>query len=175
MTKVVMFNSRNKDNREVNGFKERHMHFFADDPMESYEEKFTNFVQNGCKGEMCRMYVSVNARDMQKAKKALVCRMVMDDDFNLAKVQSEAVGFAMKHENAAEHQWLFDFDLDDSFKLLEFVEEVQEHSPCFYHKTPHGWAVVAEHGFDTRSLLEKWGEWVTLKRDDMLCYKWATK
>ena len=43
------------------------------------------------------------------------------------------------------------------------------------HKTPHGYAVIVKHGFDTRKLLEKWGKDVELKRDDMLLVCWDTK
>lgn len=175
MTKAVFFVSRNKDNTSVAGFRQRRRVFLTDKDPAELMDRFYQFVNAGVEGEFSRFYVSVNSRDMNKTKKALVCKMVMEDNFDLTRLEAEAASVAMKAENAAEKHWLFDFDLDDSPKMLEFVEEVQKHSPCFYRKTPHGWAVVAEHGFDTRALLEKWGEWVDLKRDDMLCYKWSTK
>lgn len=37
------------------------------------------------------------------------------------------------------------------------------------HKTPNGYAIVVEHGFDTRELMEKWkGYDITLKKDELL-------
>lgn len=35
--------------------------------------------------------------------------------------------------------------------------------------TPHGYAIVAEHGFDTRGLMKKWKDYdITLKKDELL-------
>lgn len=175
MTKVVLFASRNKDNVGVAGFHQRYRVFLTDKEPAELMDRFHQFVDAGVEGEFSRFYVSVNARDMGKVKKALVCKMVMEDNFDLTKLEAEAASVAMKAENAAEKHWLFDFDLDDAMQVLEFADEVKKNSSCTYYKTPHGYAVVAEHGFDTRALLEKWGEWVTLKRDDMLCYKWSKK
>lgn len=175
MTKVVFFASRNKDNASVADFRGRRRVFLTDKDPAELMNSFHQFVNAGVEGEFSRFYVSVNARDMGKVKKALVCKMVMEDNFDLTRLEAEAASVAMKTENAAEKQWLFDFDLDDAVQMLEFADEVRKDSPCTCYKTPHGYAVVAEHGFDARALLEKWGEWVTLKRDDMLCYKWRTK
>ena len=37
------------------------------------------------------------------------------------------------------------------------------------YKTPNGYAVVVNHGFDTRDLLKKWKDYdITLKRDELL-------
>ena len=37
------------------------------------------------------------------------------------------------------------------------------------HKTPHGFAIVVPHGFDTRELMEKWKDYdITLKKDESL-------
>ena len=38
-------------------------------------------------------------------------------------------------------------------------------------KTVNGFAVVCNHGFDTRKLLEKYKDVVELKKDDMLFMK----
>lgn len=37
-----------------------------------------------------------------------------------------------------------------------------------FRQTPHGFAIVIPHGFDTRELMSKWQDKVELKRDDML-------
>ena len=37
------------------------------------------------------------------------------------------------------------------------------------YKTPNGFAIIVEHGFDTRELMEKWKDYdVTLKKDALL-------
>lgn len=174
MAKVVFMCSRNKDNKDVMGFHERKETFFYHSDSQKNFRRFDAFVRAGVTGEFCRMYVSVNARDLDKAKKNLMCEMVQNDDFDLTKVETRAVSHAMKPECAAEHHWLFDFDCTDKTALFHFLAEVGDYSPEVF-KTPHGYAVVVEHGFDTRELMERWKDVVTLKRDDMLCLRWATK
>lgn len=41
------------------------------------------------------------------------------------------------------------------------------------YKTPNGYAIIVDQRFDTRELLQKWTN-VELKRDDLLCAKWAS-
>ena len=37
------------------------------------------------------------------------------------------------------------------------------------HKTPHGYAIIVSHGFDTRELMEGWKDYdITLKKDGLL-------
>ena len=44
------------------------------------------------------------------------------------------------------------------------------------YKTPHGYAIVVPHGFDTRELIEKWKDYdITLKRDKSLFLDMITK
>ena len=66
---VVLFISRNKDNKNVSGFIERRESFIttwnAGDPRLLAE--FKRFINLGLPGEVCRMYYSVNARDPKKA------------------------------------------------------------------------------------------------------------
>lgn len=179
--KVVFLCSRNKDNKGVTGFHERKEVFFAHSNVEKDMERFNAFVKAGLPNEFCRMYVSVNCRNLDKAKKNLMCEMVQNDDFDLTKVETRAVSHAMKPECAAEHHWLFDFDYcgDNAFMLLnEFVKDVFSVSPdnvVEHTATPHGFAVVVDRGFDTRELMGKWDEYVTLKKDDMVCYHWKRK
>lgn len=42
------------------------------------------------------------------------------------------------------------------------------------HKTPNGYAVIVNQRFDIRQLLQDYQN-VELKRDDLLCYSWDTK
>lgn len=186
MTKVVFLVSRNKDNKHLPHFKERKETFFCND-MEKAKARFMRFVEGGETGETCRLYVSVNARDEERAKKALVCRLVMDDNVSLCKLETLAVSLAMKAENASERKWLFDFDCPSKEKVEEFTQELtaldKTLSPVCY-PTKNGYAVVVMHGFDSRFLLEKWKKklaevnsaWdVELKRDAMLLYDFKMK
>ena len=114
----------------------------------------------------------------EKAKKALMVELITKDDIKLSRIAAVTASICAKKENATEKRWMFDFDIDNEGKLEEFVSDIKE--ICFdmvieTHKTPHGYAVIVEHGFDTRKLFEKWTEDVTLKRDDMLLVYWDTK
>lgn len=188
MTKVAFFVSRNKDNQNVVGFKERKETMFCQDVHEVVD-KFYKFVKEGKKGETSRLYVSVNDRDEDKARKALVCALVMED-VPLEKVKTKAVSLAMKPENAATKKWLFDFDCDDAGEFLEFINDLVQkvETPVdfleMWRKTKNGYTVVVAHGFDTRGFLDKWNErlkkqnpnWgVELKKDAMLLWTWDTK
>lgn len=186
MTKVVFFVSRNKDNQNVVGFKERKKTLFCKNVYEVID-KFYKFVREGKKGETSRFYVSVNDRDEDKARKALVCALVMED-VPLEKVKTKAVALAMKPENAVTKKWLFDFDCDDVNEFRAFVDDLTQKegtSADFLEtgrRTKNGYAVVVAHGFDTRGFLDEWNErlknqnpnWgVELKKDAMLLWTWG--
>ena len=100
---------------------------------------------------------------------------------------------AAKKENAADSKhlkWLFDFDPVEGENLDElvnaFVDDINhyhnntrtknnEKRPTINidgYKTPNGYAIIVDQRFDTRELLQKWTN-VELKRDDLLCAKWA--
>lgn len=179
MANVVFLVSRNKDNKDLYGFKERKETFFCGD-MEKARERFKRFVEAGRVGETCRFYVSVNERNEERTKKDLVCRLVMDENVSLHNLEALTASLAMKAENALEHKWLFDFDCPLEEKAKEFMRELtmldKTLSPVCY-PTKNGYAVVVKHGFDTRELLERWkknlsdanfGWGVELKRDAML-------
>lgn len=167
----VFFCSRNKDNKDLEGFSERRRSFLSTD-ISKAERDFEHFVQDGLKGEFCRMYVSVNTRNREKIKQGVLHWLIDEQNPNWAQIQAKVCGIAMKHENAETKKWLFDFDSEDMTQLEDFLEELCDTGIKFkYFKTPHGYAVIADHGFDTREILKD-RDYVTLKRDDMLCYKW---
>lgn len=60
--RVVLFKSRNKDNRALDGFKERSVGFVSTRGL----DQFQDFISKGMPGELCRMYVTVNRRDNAK-------------------------------------------------------------------------------------------------------------
>lgn len=175
--RVVLFVSRNKDNKDVDEFTERRMSFLTREHWNSeyIMNKFQHFVNNGVPNEVCRMYYSVNARDNDKVYKELLHFLIDSPDFNLCSIQSKLAGIAAKKENALTKHWMFDFDIDDNKKVDEFCNDIIEcDSEVVYevHKTPHGYTVITSRGFDTRKLMEKWDTDVTLKRDDLLCVHW---
>ena len=170
---VVLFVSRHKDNRGLIDFKERRKSFITTKTPEELMPEFDYFVSQGEFGEFSRMYYSVNARDSQKIYTHLVHFLFDNPDFNLCSIASKLAGIAAKKECALEKKWLFDFDIDDKCIVIGFIEDIVKFSNLTQqdiktYKTPNGYAVVVEHGFDTRELMEIWGEEVTLKRDDLL-------
>lgn len=175
LLKVVLFVSRNKDNKDLPNYTQRKKSFVTKDSLEKLGEDFNNFVNKGLPWELSRMYVSVNARDEEKVKRELMHEL-FDNNVELTKLQSKLASLAAKSKCAAEKKWMFDFDSEDKDLLNNFVSELEyltELEPEV-HKTPNGYAVVVSRGFDTRDLLSRY-EFVELKRDDMLCLKWLRK
>ena len=175
--KVVMFVSRNKDNKNVENFKPRSKSFIYDETKEkTLDARFSAFVNAGVEGETARMYVSVNKRNEEKVKKALTCALVMEN-VNLYSIESKVASIAEQVENAAEKKWLFDFDENNEEKVKAFAEEIKTYGVGVeIHKTKNAFAVVTSRGFDTRELMKRWKNTdVTLKRDAMLYVKCETK
>lgn len=178
--RIVLFVSRNKDNKEtIPNFKERTVRFLTTLPIEEIEKQFDFFVNCGLPNEFSRCYISLNERANKKTQKTLLHKLI-DEEVNLASFQSIAVSIAAKKENSAGKQWLFDFDSQDKTLLAEFVSDVERESSQYQNsepvqistqKTVNGYAVIVNHGFDTRNLLKKWSD-VELKRDDYICCFW---
>lgn len=174
-----MFLSRNKDNKWIPGFHQRTQTYLTNkDDITDYDMKnFEAFVNDGLRGEKCRLYISVNARDPQEVKKKILIDLIQNDEADLTHLESLAVSRAMRAECALEHKWMFDFDKNDFDMLLDFISDMK--SLCGYgdginyYKTPNGFAVIVEHGFDCRKLLDKYSEIVELKRDSLLCISWC--
>lgn len=174
--KVVLFKSRNKDNSDIEGFKERSISFLSDRCPEELGERFDKFVNKGLDGELSRFYYSVNARDNTKIVKSLQHYLIDHPNYDISSISQKLASIGAKKENRKESKWMFDFDEDISL-LSEFMEDIMEVSDEIAiepWKTPNGHAVVVSRGFDTRELLNKWQN-VELKRDDLICIKWSTK
>lgn len=165
---VYIMRSRNKDNREIDGFKERcRIIVDYEENEEKIRKEFELFASGGLVGEKTRLYKSVNARDEEKCRKTLAIRLI--EGAPIAHIESLTASVCQRAECRAESKWLFDFDSEDKELLEKFLTEVKHFTPVSVSKTPHGYAIVADHGFDTRELLEKYSECdITLKRDDML-------
>lgn len=195
----VMFVSRNKDNKNIEGFKERRLPFLSTKvhDKEYMANEFASFVDDGVDGEMSRVYVSVNSRNVQASKKALLHYLIENmETYNLAALDGIAMKVAMKRQMAAEKKRLFDFDINDETKVNEFVNDLYERGAAEdtveVHKTPNGYAVVINRGVDLRGLVDtmpdaklkdkkdkgpwKWSkDEVGYKLDDLLLMDWATK
>lgn len=174
---VYLMCSRNKDNKNVSGFKERTKTILEYKENEArVMETFRDFAAKGVPGESTRFYRSVNSRNEEKVREELTIRLLCDKP-SVTKLNSTLASVALKANNRDESKWLFDFDVDDYEALRMFRMDLVLlgiHNDC--HKTPHGYAVIAEHGFDTRELMEKWKDYdITLKRDDMLFFDMITK
>lgn len=172
---VHLFVSRNKDNKDVSGFKQRRKTILARNcQLEMLCNEWEAFLRQGKKGEFCRWYMSVNARDEDAVRRAVTHRLV--DGADIAKIDAIVASEAAKASCAAEHCWMFDFDNEDMALVKKFAEDIAEPLQDGYidiNPSPHGFHVIVSHGFDTRDLLEKWGDTVTLKRDDLFCHDWA--
>lgn len=189
---VVLFTSRNKDNRDVPEYHERRraMLWHLPDtlsPSETLNRRFLSFVRDGSDGELSRIYITLNRRDPVKIKRMLMHQLI-DDNLTgstpLAHMETTVASIAAKKECAAEHKWFFDFDLADENTRDYFIKDVAnaagEDNSVSYVNTPHGYAVIVNHGFDIRKLsdfskdLMQSGS-ITLKRDDMICVRWMRK
>lgn len=177
---VVLFISRNKDNKDVENFKERRKSFITTKSPEELKRTFEHFVKDGVNGEMSRFYYSVNARDANKVRKQLL-HFLIDEDFNLAHLDSKLASIAAKKECAKTKRWMFDFDLDNNVEVSKFLTDIRKCVTEPLHteirRTPHGYAIITERGFDTRKLGldDTWYNIATLKKDNLLCYTWERK
>lgn len=181
--KVVFYVSRNKDNKEVENFKERKRAFLVTEEnatLDKLRPRFMEFVNEGLPGEMSRLYVSVNKRSGDKVYTSLMHWLLDHPDTDLGKLEAKVAGLAAEVPCAAEHKWLLDVDTNDSDVLNRVLNEVDlrdtDHSiDKSVYRTAHGYAVVVSHGFDTRNFKETFAGLVEVKKDDMLLLEWAVK
>ena len=171
--KVVLFTSRNKDNKNLEHFKKRSKTFLTtkDKDDKTLIDKFENWSEQGLSGETSRFYISVNSRDSDKINKAFIHYLLNNPQISPASYPQRVASVAAKKENASEFKWLFDFD-EKKELIPEFISDIKNESNLTdeeieFSETVTGFAVVVKHGFDTRNLLKKWKN-VELKRDDML-------
>ena len=176
--KVVLFKSRNKDNRHLENFKERTVSFVTSHDVEtskSLADKFYSFVSQGVEGELSRFYISLNSRNPQKVNKELMHYLLDHPELNPASLPQKLARISAHKENAKEHKWFFDFDSKDGDLLKKFKTDIRElggyEKLITTYSTINGYAVIVENGFDTRKLLDKWSD-VELKRDDLVLWHW---
>lgn len=171
---VYLMRSRNKDNKDIEGFKERSKTIVEyKQNIEKVLNEYHNFAQQGVKGERTRLYRSVNSRNENKIREELTIRLIRDKP-SMTKLNNVLASVAQQTENRDESKWLFDFDVDNRELVADFLSDINHFSgikliniSC--NKTPHGFAVIVPHGFDTRKLMEKWKDYdITLKKDELL-------
>lgn len=172
--RVHLFASRNKDNKNVPGFKQRRKAILAKDcQLKMLCDEWETFLLQSKEGESCRWYMSVNARDEDAVRRAVTHRLI--DGADISKINALVASEAAKAVCAAEHRWMFDFDSEDTSLMKKFLDDIAAsrfEGEVEVNPSPHGFHIIVSHGFDTRDLLEKWKDTVTLKRDDMFCFSW---
>ena len=192
---AVMFVSRNKDNVDVEGFKERCSAFMTtwDKHDERLANQFAVFSEQGLPGELSRFYFSVNDRDNKKVTKNIMHYMLdYQDQINPAGLPLLAVRIGMKRENALTKRRLFDFDSSDRMLLGEFILDLYSRGATTeditIYPTVNNYSVVIERGVDLRGLVDtmpdvkeslkkdkgpwKWSGVVTYKIDDLVLVDW---
>ena len=177
---IVLFTSRNKDNKDIENFKERRRAFLTTRSMKDIAliNDFSNFASQGVDGETSRMYYSVNARNNVKINKALVHYLIDNPDTNSALIQGKLAAIAAQKECAVTKHWMFDFDSSDNKKVKEFVQDILAIDKTLnvtIYPTKNNFAIVVDRRFDTRALLKKWKDITSLKKDDMLYVASMTK
>lgn len=172
---VYLMCSRNKDNKDIPNFKGR-TETILEYKENEYKviEAFKSFAAKGVPDEQTRLYRSVNSRNEEKIREEFIIRLLRDKP-SMTQLNRTLASVAQQVQNRDESKWLFDFDVDDDKLAAKFVYNVYlccddwKLEDITYHKTPHGYAIVAPHGFDTRELMEKWKDYdITLKKDDLL-------
>lgn len=177
---VYMFRSRNKDNKEIEGFKERCKTIVEyKENEDKVRDSFEKFAAEGLPGEKTRLYRSVNSRNEEKIREELIIRLLRDKP-RVTKMDRVLASVAQQVENRDESKWLFDFDEADEHLAYNFAQDIKDMNlhdensyfwtmPVYKYKTPNGYAIVCQHGFDTRELMEKWKDYdITLKKDELL-------
>ncbi|RHP24438.1 MULTISPECIES: hypothetical protein [Clostridia] len=171
---VYLMRSRNKDNKDIPNFKERAKTILEyKENEDKVIEVFKDFATKGLPGEQTRLYRSVNSRNEEKIREELIIRLLRDKP-SITQLNSILASVAQQVQNRDESKWLFDFDVDNREMAADFLSDINHFSGIKLidincHKTPHGFAIVVPHGFDTRELMEKWKNYdITLKKDELL-------
>lgn len=164
---IVLFISRNKDNKDIKNFKERRKAFVSSKTIEELKQEFLIFRNKGFDSEKCRFYMSTNARNRIKINRALTHFLIDNPEIPSEDIPAIIVRIAAKKENALEKKWLFDFDDNNEDNCNIFCKMINDIDPdvsITKYKTPNGFHIISNRGFDTRKLFENFPK-VTLKKD----------
>ena len=176
---VYLIRSRNKDNKDIPNFKQRYETILEyEENEDKVIEAFKNFAAKGVLGEQTRLYRSVNSKNEEKIREELIIRLLRNKP-SITQLNRTLASIALQVQNRDESKWLFDFDVDDDKLAEDFKKDIKrfacDNSNIFFynyeieaHKTPHGYAIIVPHGFDTRELMENWKDYdITLKKDEL--------
>lgn len=186
--RTITFVSRNKDNKKLakanSGYKQRSQEFVIEtddtsmgDPKDYLDNckrengntilnSFNNFVSQGLPDEVCRIYWGINVSEKKTVIAQLQHYLIDHEDINLINMDSLVCHLAETAPKST-HHWLFDVDTLDKEKAIDIWHQILKESPAKMFETHSGYAVVSDHGFDTRNLLKDFPE-VTLKRNSPL-------
>jgi hypothetical protein len=123
---------------------------------------FDEFVHQGLPGEVSRLYCGINVIEKSVVKKDLQHYLLDNDDVDLTNMNALIARLVEKGHPKATKHWLFDIDTTDQDTVMEFAAQVPSRSQLF--RTLHNYAVISEHGFDTREILKRF-PCVTLKKN----------
>lgn len=176
---VYLIRSRNNDNKNVPNFKERIKTILEyKENEDKVIKEFHKFAADGFPDEKTRLYRSVNSRNEEKIREEFIIRLLKDKP-SMTKLNRTLASVAQQVENRDESKWLFDFDVDDEEKVDDFIDDIYFYSGIEnheLHKTPHGYAIIIPHGFDTRELVEKWKDYdISIHKDRLLFLDMITK
>lgn len=177
---VYLICSRNKDNKDIPNFKGRAKTILEyKENEDKVIDAFKSFAAKGIHGEQTRLYRSVNSRNEEKIREEFIIRLLRNKP-SMTRLNRTLASVAQQVQNRDESKWLFDFDVDDDKLAEDFKKDIRrfayDNSDTFFynheieiHKTPHGYAIIVPHGFDTRELMKKWKDYdITLKKDELL-------
>jgi len=171
---VVLFVSRNKDNPDVNNFKQRRNSFITTRTPEELMPEFETFVKKGVPREASRFYYSVNRRDPREIVRQLTHFLIDNPEMNPVTIDAKLAGIAATKECALEKKWMFDFDSTDPDMLVEFINDIKNIDNTLeieINQTPNGYHVIVNHGFDIRTISEKYKGIAEVKKDDLKLVK----
>ena len=196
---ILMFKSRNKDNKNVPNFTKRETFKVVptsdikvdyEEMYLEYRDEFYEFVTQGVTGETSRMYCSINVADGKKVSEKishfaldflLKCDIISLRDKLSAKIVREC----MKKENKVkETRWMLDIDSEDDIKWVDkcFKDDpyMTDALVVWSSYTPNGKHVILrkpenqlEWAFINK--IVQGGDDITLKKDDLYLLEAITK
>lgn len=165
-----MFISMEKDNEDVENFHDRcKLVLEYEENEDNVHDSYLKFVSNGVVGEKTRLYRSVNARDEERMRDELMIKLLRDNP-SMANMESVMMSVAKSDFCRAEYKWLINIDSNDESIIGGICVNLSEMGvPHEVTKTPNGYAIVCEHGFNPIDFKEKWkGVDFTINKDAFL-------
>lgn len=173
---IILFYSRNKDNKGLKNYKQRRMSFVSRTGVtENIYEQFQLFVKKGVNGEMSRLYVSLNAYDSSRVQKQLQ-HYLLDNIVDLEKLDAVIASLAAKTQPLTK-KCLLDYDgnMDDFYLFDNDVRLLVGDNYLESYNTVSGAGIVVKKSFDTRELLTKYPNVEFKRTGAMFLYDYKIK